>query len=287
MRGVIAAALRDRTSRGDTMEGHERAVEDRHHHDQPGQQQRHRRAGRRAGRRDEAQPADREAEEQAARVAHEHPRRMEVVQQEPAAGPRQGGGEGRGRELAGRSEEQEVADRRDRRHPGGEAVHVVEEVERVRQRDQPQQRQQHVQPDHAGHRQAQAGRHDRGRDEELRRELGLRLERPQIVDQADRDAGGAAGHDHEQRRARIERHDGGERPGGDGDPAEQRNRPLVPAIAARPRDRPEAVRHWRAGEPGERGDDRGGGEGDQQEHRRRHLNVRLYTRAPRPASRRW
>ena len=135
-----------------------------------------------------------------------------------------------------------AGDRRERRR---QAVHVVEQVERVRDPDEPDERErdrEHVVADHLDRKPA-ADHHRRGA--ELRREL---RERRQVVDVVER---GPATKRSAQpprmpqqlaarrgpRRRRRERRSPGHEAGEDADAAEDRGRPVVPALAGRDRRR--------------------------------------------------
>ena len=255
----------------EAMHRDEGGVDDRQQHDQRREDQRRRRAGplRRPG--GERQAADREAEEQAPGVAHEDGRGRRVVQQEAGAGAAQPDGEERRVHPSRRGEQRRHRQRRDARDARREAVHVVEEVQGGRERHQPQDGQQRIEPDDAGHRQPQPEGHRDGGDDELGGELRLRVERAQVVEQAEPDTRGSADRETGERRRQVSRRheaDGGA--GGNGQTAHQRYRTPVPAIAPRSGDEPEAMRQGRAQERGRRREHRRGQRGHDQEYRRRH-----------------
>ncbi len=188
--------------------------------------------------RGEGRGADREAEQQAAAVAHEDRRGMKVVDQEAAGRADQDHQQPhfRGRtdiDRGGLQQAERQRGRRDQRDAGTQPVHVVEQVEGVGQAHHPDQGAGHVQ----GHRLEpvepviEEQQHRRQRD--LRDQLGRRLQRDDIVDQSDaehqqrtdhqdRDLGGGVADQrhHQQRQPNA-------------DAAEQRHRTTMPAILAR------------------------------------------------------
>ena len=145
--------------------------------------------------------------------------------------------------VDGRRVDREIGagDRRERR---GEAVHVVEQVEGVRDPDEPEGRD--GDGDDVVREQLDAeprGDHD-CRRAELRGELRHRPEVADVVDQAGHEQQRAAHHDASELERRLDRADelgageAEEQAQEDADAAEDRSRPVVPALAGRSRKQP-------------------------------------------------
>ena len=140
---------------------------------------------------------EREAEHERARVAHEDPRREEVVAEEPDAGAGDDRREHGRVDLAERQRDHGEGDARDRADAGGEPVHPVEEVDHVHHRHDPDDRERHADPrrhvDGAEERQREVvdpdaeRRRDRG-GQHLAGQLHDRRQPAEVVDRAD-DAG--------------------------------------------------------------------------------------------------
>ena len=89
---------------------------------------------------------EREPEQQRAGVAHEDPRRIEVVAQEAEAGAEHDRRQDRRVRTAEREVDQAERERRDRADAGGEAVQPVEEVDHVHHRDDREHRERDAEP---------------------------------------------------------------------------------------------------------------------------------------------
>ena len=274
VRGVVAAALRDRPAFEQPDDGHERRVEDRARQGSGSAAGASRRSCRRpsSSRRGRAPRARSRAP--GARVAHEDerlPPGRRLNGRKPAQAQRAGEREredGVVRVDVTASIAKNAKRSGERRR---EAVHVVEQVERVRHADEPEQRER------ATRRRAlwiscdvRAGReHDHGGGE-LRsrasraassacrsstRPATKRIEMPPKMPASSVAGWDRAGGDREP--------EPDAEPGEDADPAEERGRAVVPAVARGGRDEPPL----RAGEREEQPDgERGGGEsGDRRE----------------------
>ena len=247
---MVPAALGDRPPLEQPDDRDERGVEDRHREDEERQQDRRHRGSRDLPARGERQRGEREAEDLAARVAHEDrggPARPEVKGQEADAG-----GAEREREhqhhavrVLGHGVER-VVGARDRGERRREPVHVVEQVERVRDPDEPDEcdrGRQHLVVDDLDR--EPAGENDRRRAE-LGAELRDRAEREEVVGEPGGEEEGAAAEHAEELGARVDRagRDREQDPGceaeEDPDSAEARRRSLVPALSRRNRDEPPA-----------------------------------------------
>ena len=131
MRRVIAAALGHRASGHRPRHGHEGGVEERHEQDQHRQQQHGHRAAAVRERAHHVETADHQADEQAAGVAHEDRRRLEVEEQEAGQCAGQRAGQPGPGQVAVQQEEVAAERGGDEADAGRQAVHVVEQVEGV------------------------------------------------------------------------------------------------------------------------------------------------------------
>ncbi len=216
MRGVVAAALRDRPALEQPHDRDERRVEDRDGEHEHRQDERRDRRGRDLPARRQAERGEREAEQLRAGVAHEDERllagaQVERQEAEDARAERDGDDEHEPRLVL-----EPGVDREERERDHGEArrepVHVVEQVEGVRHPDEPDdaerpREQRGVDELHVG-----AGREDDRSRTELRGELRGGRQRAQVVDEPGEEEEGRAGVD----AGELLR--GRERPGGDGQP---------------------------------------------------------------------
>ena len=191
-------------------------------------------------------PAEHRADEQAAAVAHEEPRRRTIPVQEPEqrAGQRdEQQHERRARATAPRSHARNAAAMS--ATPAGQAVHVVEQVERVAHAGEPDGARRACTSTAARRRARPGQREDEERaDGERGDELGQRRQLQAIVEDADdehrqRRPAAPAAHAVGQHRSRRRCHDHAEaeqRARRDRDPAHRRRRRAVPAIGARRHD---------------------------------------------------
>ena len=150
----------------------------------------------------------------------------------------------------------------------GKAVHVVEQVEGVRDPDEPDEAERRREQVVADDLDRQPGSQDDGRRRELGRQLGDRLQRVDVVDEAGHEEDRAAGEDPEQLAARVGgahcdcRAHSGDEAEEDPDAAEDGGRASMPALTGRIGDEPAAhagaQQHGegqrRYGERGDRGD---------------------------------
>ena len=133
---------------------------------------------------DEGDTAQREAEEHAARIAHEDARRIEVVDEETQRARRRRPGTARRRPtLPTPTAECEQEAGRDDRRAGRQAVHVVEQIEGVGDADNPQDRQRNGDRGERLGADLRTAHDQRARCQDLRDQLGMRPQVPPIVDQ--------------------------------------------------------------------------------------------------------
>ena len=141
---------------------------------------------------------------------------------------------------------QQIDEQRDagnQRDAAAETVHVVDEIEGVRQTDDPHERQQHVERRRRHPIEPVVEEHEDRRDDDLGDQLRGRLQRQHIVDEADEEDERGRSDEHGHSRG-DPKHNGAEKQRDrDGDAAEQRHRPPVPAIFARRRHEAEPQRH--------------------------------------------
>ena len=235
---MIAAALRRAAARKPPRQRHQRGVEDRDQQDQDrrGDDRQHVGSSRRLAAGAERHRRDAEAEQQAAAVAHEDRRRIDVVDEKSAGRAEQNRQVARlgDRVRAGRAREQIDHQRRadDHRDAGAEAVHVVEQVERVGHAHDPHQREQHVERHRLQPVEAVVEEQQHGGERNLRDQLGRRLQRQDVVGEAGEEHRRCRRHQHRLRCGDAEDHAAREQHHRDGDAAEERHRTPVPAVFA-------------------------------------------------------
>ena len=229
----------------------ERRVEDRDREHEQRQQEDHRR--RRLQESLHRDGREQETEHERARVAHEDPRREEVVAEEADAGSGDDRGEDRRVGLAEREGEDRERDAGDPADAGGKAVHPVEEVDHVHHRDDPQDRERDAdagrQVDRAEEREGEvvdpdAEERRNRRRHDLAGELPAGPQDPEVVDRADdgRD-GGAQEHAPGLAAELEERERRYEDPEEDRDAAEPGDRVEVQPATLGPVDDAEQPRH--------------------------------------------
>ena len=276
VRCVVAAPLGYRLARAQPQRRHEGRVEDRDREHEHGQRNRRDRRPCLLVGRHQPERREHEADQLAAGVAHEDPRRAretEVVRQEAEQCEDEGRrddedvpvrvDEGGGERKAGCRHDAEAA---------REPVHVVEQVERVREADEPEH------PDRPGKRlvrdefDGDRAVQDEVRGDELGAQLRRRMQMDDVVEEAEREDDRAGAHHREHL---LRDPDGPDAGGGehgeceareDADAAEGRRRARMPAV--RPRIGAEGLQcPWPAQQPGDDGEgDRGRDDGEEDVH---------------------
>ena len=212
-----------------------------------------------------------EAEEGASRVAEEDRSlslrsQAEVERQKPQAASQHADGDPAHERLVGLKGHQPHEKRDDRRHPGGQTVHAVDEVHRIGEADDPEDGQHGIEAVAQGGALREEVKDDAVTDQDqdrdhLDEQFVPRRDVPPVVDQADHSHDRAAGDQNDL--LRVQDHidgQGGDEGHGNGDAAQQRRGPGM--------DLPPAGIVDEAGPVGDpdhqRRQQRGDGEGDQE-----------------------
>ena len=179
------------------------------------------------------QDSEIEPDEEAPAVAHEDSCRMHVVD-EKSGGRSEQNGEvfGLGCHPDGHDERRQQRRTRDEADARAQPVHVVEQVEGIGQPDDPEDRQQRVERQGFDPCQPVTKEDEHGRESDLRHELRVRLQRDQVVRDADDEHSGAADEEPEQLTRIDQQRAEHEHREGNRNAAKQRCRVGVPAILA-------------------------------------------------------
>ncbi len=189
-----------------------------------------------AGMRDR-QDGEIEPDEEAPAVAHEDSCGMHVIDEKSGGRSEQNGQVfGLGCHPDGHDERRQQRRTRDEADASAQPVHVVEQVEGIGQPDDPEDGQQRVERQGFDPCQPVTEEDEHGRESDLRHELRVRLQRNQVVRDADDEHGGAADEEPEQLTRIDQQRAEHEHREGNRNSAKQRCRVSMPAILAGFRD---------------------------------------------------
>ena len=182
---MISSALREGSALERADDRHQGRVHDRQAHNGSRHQQHEEDVRGHLVRAQQRDAAQREPEIHAARVAHEDSGGVEIEDEKSERGAADGEAQHRCLDVVHRDAEGEQEGRRDDGGASRQAIHVVEEIERVGDPNHPQDGQRNRDSRQPRRADLYASEEQSARGDNLRDQLGMRAQMPEIVNQTD------------------------------------------------------------------------------------------------------